>query len=79
MPILQFTRSLWSSLVKRSSPLGYRIADDASLLIGSSDLAAVKHQVGTDKMPARPIVPELIPGPEQSEWARLVLSYVEAA
>lgn len=81
MPILQFTRELWSSLVKRSSPLGYRIADDDSLLMGTSVQHAVKHQLGTDdgRVPQRKIVPDVMPALEQQEWARLVREYVEAA
>lgn len=79
MPILQFTRELWSSLVKRSSPLGYRIADDDSLLLGSSVQAAEKHQLGTDRVPARPIVPDVIPELEQKTWADLVVRHIEGA
>jgi phage gpG-like protein len=79
MPVLQFTRELWSSLVKRSSPLGYRIATDDSLLIGSSVRHAEKHQTGTDRMPAREIVPDVIPEPETQEWAQLVVQHLEAA
>lgn len=79
MPILQFTRELWSSLVKRSSPLGYRIADDDSLVVGSSVDRAQWHQLGTDRMPARPIVPDEVPTADTEEWARLIVEHVEAA
>jgi phage gpG-like protein len=79
MPILQFSRELWSSLVKRSSPLGYRIVDDDSLLMGTSVQHAEKHQTGTDRMPARPIVPDRMPEVETLGWARMISEYVEAA
>lgn len=79
MPILQFSRELWGSLIKRSSPLGYRIADDDSLLLGTSVGHAEKHQLGTASMPARKIVPDEMPAEEQQTWSRLIVDYLEAA
>jgi phage gpG-like protein len=79
MPILQFSRELWSSLVKRSSPLGYRVADDDSLLMGTSVQYAVNHQTGDDHVPARELVPEQMPEADQQSWAQSILAYVEAA
>jgi phage gpG-like protein len=79
MPVLQFSRELWSSLVKRSSPLGYRIADKDSLLLGTSVQYAEKHQLGTAHMPAREIVPDVIPEADSQTWARMIVDYVEAA
>jgi phage gpG-like protein len=79
MPILQFSRELWGSLVKRSSPLGYRIADKDSLLMGTSVQHAEKHQRGTARMPARPIVPDVVPEADTQNWAVLIRDYLEAA
>jgi phage gpG-like protein len=79
MPVLQFTRELWGSLVKRSSPLGYRVATDESLLMGSSVRYADEHQLGTARMPARKIVPDVIPEADQQEWAQLVVQHLEGA
>ncbi|HMG19597.1 MAG TPA: phage virion morphogenesis protein [Gemmatimonadales bacterium] len=79
MPVLQFSRELWSSLVKRSSPLGYRIADKDSLLMGTSVQRAEKHQLGTEHMPACEIVPDVMPEADTQAWARLIVDYVEEA
>lgn len=79
MPVLQFSRDLWSSLVKRSSPLGYRIADKDSLLMGTSVKYAPNLQTGDDHMPAREIVPDVMPEADTKAWARLIVDYVEAA
>jgi len=79
MPILQFTRELWGSLVKRSSPLGYRIADDDSLVRGTSVRHAEKHQLGTGRVPQRQIVPDEMPAAETQSWARLIVDHMEAA
>jgi len=78
MPLLQFMRDLWSSLVKRSSPLGYRVATDASLLLGSSVQHADEHQTGTARMPARKIVPDEIPDADRQSWAEMIVTHLEA-
>lgn len=79
MPILRFTNDLWSSLTKRSSPLGYRIATDNSLTIGTSVAHAAFHQTGTATMPQREIVPDEVPAADTEQWTQLVVDYLEAA
>lgn len=80
MGILRRYNALWSSLVKRSSPLGHRVVTPASLLIGTNVPYAVYHQLGTPRLPQRKIIPSAaeIPQADIDEWESLVVAHLES-
>lgn len=79
MGILRRHNLLWSSLIKRSSPLGFKNVTDHSLELGTVAPYAISHQEGTDNMEQRKIVPDdnEIPDREKVIWEELMVKYLE--
>jgi len=74
---LQATGTLWRSLAVKGAPHGYaELRDPWTLAVGTTDPVAPFHQLGTRKMPKRPLVPPVIPDADRDRWASLAVDYI---
>jgi len=76
--ILRRTDTLWKSLVVADDENGYTLATDAELIVGSSVVYGIWHQLGTERMPRREIVPDTVPQEYVDTWGSLVADYLES-
>lgn len=76
--ILRREDTLWASLTEDSDPNGYVLASDAQLIVGSSVVHGIWHQLGTRLMPRRAIVPDVVPEAYVNKWTSLVGDWLVA-
>ena len=71
--MLERTGALWDSLTGSSNGYGYTSLSESGrqLAVGSSDPVLRYTELGTRRMPARPVLPDEVPGRELERWADL--------
>lgn len=75
--ILRDLNRLWSALTKGRGPEAIRSIEKDRYERGTSVPYGVHHQLGTRKMPARPPIPDPMPGSVLRVWEKLLLGHVE--
>jgi len=71
-PLLRATDVLYKSLTEQGAPEAIRVFDDSSAEFGTSDIVGIFHQLGTGKMPARPVLAE----PDEEKYTAIAGDYL---
>lgn len=78
MGILQFTRSLYQSLVSRGDAEGVKVVTQRQAVFGTRVPYARHHQKGAGPLPQRRVVPEELPDTTEAELHKSLVAYLES-
>lgn len=76
MGVLQFSRSLYQSLVSRSDAEGVKVVDKRSATFGTRVPYARRHQLGGGHLPQRRLVPEELPDAVEQDLRTKLVAYL---